>query len=62
LAFLEATKFSGQIAMFSFFIGHFAFRRQPAEFFFYIKNRQMKASQNNKYDIMYKNILGLVQV
>ena len=33
------------------FICHFVFRRQPAEFFFSKKIRQMKLGQNNKYDI-----------
>jgi hypothetical protein len=36
--------------MFSFSISHFVFKRQPAGFFFK-KKYQMKASQNNKYDI-----------
>ena len=38
--------------MFSFFMGQFVFIKQPTEFFFSIKIRQMKASQNNKYDII----------
>jgi hypothetical protein len=29
---------------------HFIFKRQPGEFFFSKKIRQMKAGQNNKYD------------
>jgi hypothetical protein len=37
--------------MFRFFISPFVFKRQPAEFFFSKKNRQMIADQNNKYDI-----------
>ena len=40
------------------FISHFVFRRQPAEFFFSKKICQMKAGQNNKYDIT--KALGLV--
>ena len=56
LAFLEAATFFGQITMFIFFIRHFVFRRQSAEFFFSTKSYQMKASQNNKYDIMYKHL------
>ena len=39
---------------------HFVFRRQPAEFFFSKKIRQMKAGQNNKYGIT--KTLGIVQV
>jgi hypothetical protein len=43
------------------FISHFVFRRQPAEFFFSKKICQMKAGQNNKYDITnYTKALGLV--
>ena len=39
-------------------ISLFVFRRQPAEFFFSKKICQMKAGQNNKYDIT--KALGLV--
>ena len=42
------------------FISHFVFRRQPDEFFFSKKIRQMKAGQNNKYDI--RKTLGVMQV
>ena len=34
------------------FISHSVFSRQPAEFFFSKKNRQM----NKKYDITYKDL------
>ena len=40
--------------MFSFYISHFVFRRQRAK-----KNRQRKASQNNKYNLT--KTLGLMQ-
>lgn len=36
-------KFFRQITMFSFFINHFVFRRQSAEFFFSIKVHQISA-------------------
>ena len=42
------------------FIGHYVFRRQSPELFFSKKIPQMKADQNNKYDITIT--LGLVQV
>jgi hypothetical protein len=44
----------------AFFISHFVFRRQPDEFFSSEKMCQMKAGQNNKYDIT--KAAGLVQV
>jgi hypothetical protein len=56
----EANKFTRQIIMISFFISHFVFRRQPAEFFFSKKIRQMKAGLNNRYDIT--KTLDVVQV
>ena len=34
-----------------FFIIHFVYKIQGAEFFFSKKIRQMKAGQNNKYDV-----------
>ena len=40
-----------------FFISHFVFRRQPAEFFFSKQICQVKADQNNKY-VWYCEGLG----
>jgi hypothetical protein len=40
-----------QIFFFCFFICHFVFRRQPADFFFSKKICQIRGGQNNKYDI-----------
>ena len=42
------------------FTNHFVFRRQPTDFFFSKKMCQMKAGQNNKYDIT--KTWGFVQV
>ena len=44
-----------------FFSSHFNFCRQPTEFFFSKKIRQMKGGQNNFFDIITKTS-GLVQV
>ena len=43
--------FSSIIIMFFFFISHFVFIRQQAELFFPPKICQMRAGQNNKYEI-----------
>ena len=62
-AFSEAYKFSPQITMISFFISHFVFRRQAAEFFFSKKSSiEWEIKKCNLKSKRYKNEFDLIKI